>query len=621
MINMKSTSYSLLPSRTLHAVGAALVIVASVSATTHAKESDASSSESRDTESTQRDDSSDALDPSELANAALDILRQNCHRCHGVEFKIDKMNVLDRDTLVGDVRPNAGGDREVYVVPGDADASLLWNVINDDHMPPKKPLGDNDKQLIRKWIDAGVPWETNLSREFIDDVDVLKQIARHLFDIRKEERKFQRYLTITHIHNNRSVTDRDLRIYRAALSKAVNSMSDQATIKPPTPIDDERTIYNIDLRHYGWQEFGTWEAVLEKYPFGLKPQSSIEALEIYEKIEELYGSANFDGITSIRADWFVANATRPPLYHTLTGIPEQLSTLLDRVGVDIEKNFRLNTSRRAGLFESGVSGQNRLIEYHSSTNGTFWISYDFDRNAGRGNLARFPLGPKFENNEFEAEAFEHAGGEIIFNLPNGLHAYMLVDGKGNRIDEGPVNIVWDSLNISGSPLIVNGLSCISCHKHGMLDFTDFVREGTAVQNPQARRKVQELFPEQSELDQARESTKQNYLQHLWRAVAGELELSGGDRDALLDYEEPISRVTQLYAKNLNLDAAACELGFEDKDLLRNQVFSGRLVELGLGPLALEGGTIKRAFWDSAETSSSVFQEAASSLRIGTPISN
>jgi len=562
-----------------------------------------------------------SLEANALAEAAVGVFRQHCHRCHGVDFKIQRLNILDRDSLLDVVDRTKGQESQAFVKPGKADESLVWEVIESGQMPPSEPLSDADQDTIRRWIDAGANWPRDEQREFISDTDVLRTIAQHLFNTRKDDIKFQRYLTLTHLHNNREVTSRDLKIYRAALSKAVNSMSDQATIVVPEAIDDAKTVYNIDLRHYGWQEFGTWEAVLDEYPLGLKPQSSVEALELYDKIEELYGATNFDGITSIRGDWFVAHATRPPLYHTLTGIPENLDTLLDRVGVDIERNFQLSTSRRAGLFESGVSGQNRLIEYHSSTNGTFWISYDFDQNNGRGNLNRFPLGPKFEGNDFDNFAFEHAGGEIIFNLPNGLHAYMLVDGEGNRIDAGPVNIVWDVKNISGSPLIVNGLSCISCHKRGMIGFDDFVREGSAMQDPKARRKVQELYPKEEELGEALRSSEEKYMQQLWRTIAKPLELSTEQRDRLAEYEEPISRVTQLYNQNIDLETAACELGLPDQEQLRNQVFTGRLVELGLGPLALPNGTVKRAFWDSKESTASVFQEAANSLRLGTPISN
>ena len=556
-----------------------------------------------------------------LSEAAVDVFRQHCHQCHGVDFKIQRLNVLDRDSLLDVVDRAKGQQSQAFVTPGDAEASLVWEVIESGQMPPSGPLSNADQETIRRWIDAGATWPRNEQREFISETDVLRKIARHLFNTRRDDIKFQRYLTLTHLHNNRKVTARDLKIYRAALAKAVNSMSDQATIVLPEAIDDAKTIYRIDLRHYGWQEFGTWEAVLDQYPMGLRPQSSVEALEFYDKIEELYGETNFDGIASIRADWFVAHATRPPLYHTLTKIPDHLDTLLDRVGVDIERNFQLSTSRRAGLFESGVSGQNRMIEYHSSTNGTFWISYDFDQNNGRGNLARFPLGPKFEGNDFNDFAFEHAGGEIIFNLPNGLHAYMLIDGQGNRIDAGPVNIVWDVKNISGSPLIVNGLSCISCHKRGMIGLDDFVRDGSAMQAPKARRKVQELYPAEEELDDALRTSEEKYMQQLWRTIAKPLELTPDQRDQLADYEEPISRVTQLYHQNIDLETAACELGLSDQEQLRNQVFTGRLVDLGLGPLALPGGTIKRAFWDSKETTASVFQEAARALRLGTPISN
>ncbi len=550
---------------------------------------------------------------------AIQILTEKCHACHGVEFKHERLNVLDRETLVA--KPSAVDDTLPFITPGEVDSSLLWQVINEDQMPPSGPLNDEQKASIKSWIEAGAAWPVDNSREFVSDIDVLSAISRHLFDIRKDDRRFQRYLTITHIHNNREVTGREIKVYKAALSKAVNSMSSQATIVPPKAIDKNETVFNIDLRHYGWQEFGTWDAVLKEYPYGLKPQSDIEALEFYEKIEELYGDTDFDGVTHLRADWFIATATRPPLYHTLANIPEKLDDLLKRVGVNIEDNFRLSTSRRAGLFESGVSGQNRLIEYHSSTNGTFWISYDFAKNAGKSNLSRFPLGPPFENNDFSNVAFEHAGGEIIFNLPNGLHAYMLTDGKGIRIDEGPVQIVWDALHVSGSPLIVNGVSCMSCHKHGMLDFSDFVRDGSAVQDPAARRKVQELYAQPSELAKALEDSRRNYLQRLRLAVGDALDIAPGDDQALLGYEEPISRVTLLYGKNLNLESAARELGFEDIEKLKNQVFSGQLVELGLGPLAIEGGTIKRAFWDSKESTASIFQDAASELRIGTPISN
>jgi serine/threonine-protein kinase len=552
----------------------------------------------------------------ETARAAVSVLSERCHACHGVDFAHAKLNVLDSAVLLG---PPDSEFEDPYITPGDLEKSRIWQMISDQRMPPKKPLSEDESETIRRWIEAGAPWPKNETREAISPTEILKQIAVDLFSQRESDREFQRYFTITHLHNNASVTDRDLRIYRAALSKALNSMSQKSTIVQPHPVDKAATIFSIDLRDYGWQDLSRWEKVIDEYPYGLKPRVDIDAVQAYDQIESLYG-INFDGVPYIRADWFVSTATRPPLYHTLTQTPEQFEDLAKAAAIDIEESLKLETARRAGLFESGVSGQNRLIEYHSSSMGRFWISYDFREKAGRSNLARFPLGPKTDISEFEPFAFEHAGGEIIYNLPNGLHAYMLVDGKGGRINEGPVDIVWDSSNVSGSPLIVNGLSCINCHKHGILPFFDSVRDGNAIRNPEIQRKIREIFPPQEELDVAIQDSKKSYLNALHRTIGSYFDLAPGDIAGLMKIEEPISRVATLYRRNLDLETVASELGMEDTEDLRKQVNKGDLKQLGLGPLSTSDGTIKRSFWDSIESTSSVFQETAFELDIGRPVS-
>ena len=69
---------------------------------------------------------------------------------------------------------------------------------------------------------------------------------------------------------------------------------------------------------------------------------------------------------------------------------------------------------------SGVSGQNRMVERHDAQFGAYWKSYDFKPNNTKSDLAQFPLGPVFKDHPFEKLAFEHDGGELIFNLPNGF---------------------------------------------------------------------------------------------------------------------------------------------------------------------------------------------------------
>jgi hypothetical protein len=51
-----------------------------------------------------------------------------------------------------------GGDQGVVIVPSKPDASLLWEYVHDGKMPPKKPLGDAEKNMLREWIAAGAVW-------------------------------------------------------------------------------------------------------------------------------------------------------------------------------------------------------------------------------------------------------------------------------------------------------------------------------------------------------------------------------------------------------------------------------------------------------------------------------
>ncbi|MFM7591202.1 MAG: PSD1 and planctomycete cytochrome C domain-containing protein, partial [Isosphaeraceae bacterium] len=50
-----------------------------------------------------------------------------------------------------------GGESGQVVAPHQPDDSLIWQRINDNEMPPKKPLAENEKKLINDWILAGAP--------------------------------------------------------------------------------------------------------------------------------------------------------------------------------------------------------------------------------------------------------------------------------------------------------------------------------------------------------------------------------------------------------------------------------------------------------------------------------
>src|SRR5262245_3690854 len=417
-----------------------------------------------------------------LAAAAKAVLEKSCARCHangqaegGFGFVLDAKQLVERKR----------------VIAGNSAKSRLFKKVQSGEMPPEdeKPRPTADEiAALKAWIDAGAPDfpATGARRPFLPEESALAVVREHLRNLpAQRDQQFQRYFTLTHLHNNPSVSDQDLRWHRAGLAKVVNSLSWKPGIVVPRALDKDETVFAVDLRELDWDRRRVWDEVSRPYPYGLKHNGHREE----QTRSEAAGGYRLSGTDRpvLRADWFVATATRPPLYHTILDLPDSDTKLEQLLNVDAKENFLRDRLARAGFAKSGVSSQNRLIERHKAAHGAYWKSFDFKSNDGTGNLFRFPLGPVFKDNPFADQAFEHAGGELIFNLPNGLQGYLLVDDKGKRIDEGPTDVVSDTNKSSGTVTIVNGLSCMVCHKHGMIrdGFKDEVRDGEGWAGPAA----------------------------------------------------------------------------------------------------------------------------------------
>ena len=83
---------------------------------------------------------------------------------------------------------------------------------------------------------------------------------------------------------------------------------------------------------------------------------------------------------------------------------------------------------------------------------------------GRSDLLANPLGPRDRDQQAFVHTFEHAGGEVIFTLPNGLQGYMVVDAAGNRLAVAPDTLGRDPNRRNG--VVENGISCFGCHGSG-----------------------------------------------------------------------------------------------------------------------------------------------------------
>ncbi len=500
------------------------------------------------------------------AAAAFVVFQKNCAGCHGDTGFAKGYLLLDRSAMV-----KAG-----KVTPGNAAESILYKRINgavEPIMPDGGPkLPESDIAVIRRWIDEGAPdWKLSPSepRRFISNEDVISAIEKDLTSAGTDtSRRFYRYFTLTNLYN---AGDAKLATYRSALSKLINSLSWDRDIHVPAIIDKEQTILRIDIREYDWTDpVGTWETILAGYPYGVEFSGSA-----YARIQALTSSQ----IPFIRADWFLAAASMPPLYHDILELPTNEADL-ELCGRNVRRCLNIDTQRnlqdsaglrvvRAGFTESGVSNSNRVVERHRSPYGAYWKSHDFPDNVGEHNIFQHPLD------------FRRAGGEIIFNLPNGMQGYLLVNDRGERINQAPTNIVF---NKGGSRAeIRNGLSCMSCHANGMRTLTDDVRTSLSGLPEYQRVDAAALYPENFVL--------QKLLAEDQARFEAALRKTGVQPGA-----EPITELSERYATSLDASAAAHELGLNRDEFLRRLKQSESLRQLGLATL-LAGGTVKRDAWE------------------------
>jgi hypothetical protein len=454
-------------------------------------------------------------------------------------------------------------------------------------------------------------------RDFVRDEDVLQAIRDHLDKMPQHRRRTERYFSLANVSNDPEVSDAALRLYRAALSKAVNSLSWEPNLVIPRAIDRQGTVFVVDTHELGWDRRHLWDAVLSRYPYGLT--RNFDRDEALRTLSLAVTQATGTDLPCVRADWFVARATRPPLYHDLLDLPRDVKELEKRLNVDVERAFLDDALVRAGIVQSGASRQNRLIERVPTRYGAYWKTYDFKPASGEtSNLVLFPLGPRFSANPFNAKAFVQADSEALFNLPNGLQGYLLVNNRGQRIDTAPFDVVEDPDRTSGTTAVVNGLSCMACHATGIKECRDVLRTSQGVQGDELA-KVRRLHPEPETLKQYFRKDQERFLAATANATGPFLRVGADRGKRLEDFEEPVRLVALKYLDEVTLEQAARELGIVNPQTLKRTIAgSERLQRLSLGLLA-DGTPIKRESWEEAIRVQSLFQSVALLLARGTPV--
>jgi hypothetical protein len=436
----------------------------------------------------------------------------------------------------------------------------------------------------------------------ITDAEVIRLIKVDLDKLPPGRRPSTvRYLTLTSLYNKmlnsgekvpetdearkeviKKMVDTDAyRTARQALAKMVNSLSWSCRLTPPAPIDDAQTIFRIYLEDFGW-DGDTWQRILDEYPY--------RVVQNTQAARDVYANTGCDQ-PYVWGNWFVFASSRPSLYHYLLKLPRTEEKLERMLRVDADGDVHGGRVVRALIYPSMVSRSNRLIERHETKDHTYyWKSYDFAGNDGRRNLFTHPMGPGEQETNFQRD-----GGEIIFELPNGLQAYMIVNKQGDRIDQAPIEIVQDAYR---SGAVMNGGSCFNCHAHGMMR-TQISWDGKKTLMVETVDQLNDQvkaagFPEENErkrLVGLYPGTEQ--LQKKLRQDANHFRKILAELDAVSDGStDPVGYIGSVFGAQLDAQEAAAEIGVPVEDFRQQLGHSAPLSRL-LGPLGADARYVHR----------------------------
>ncbi|SMX38208.1 DUF4384 domain-containing protein [Maliponia aquimaris] len=524
-------------------------------------------------------------DATDYEKAAYGVLQKYCSDCHqqgalgdGLEKpKAGFGHVLDVRRLAHDPK---------FVKIGDPANSKLYQVIAggapampDNCWDPSCVPSETELKQLQDWIVALADTAPE-PRKFITLADEYAMAHADLQAQPTNRRDRIRYISMRPMWNDPEVTDDNYQAYLHATVKLLNALSWNPNVYKFEKVDPHGVLLRVFLPDLEWSH-DTWGYLEAEYPYAMVSDTD----PYLGSLQSLSGTM----VPVIRADWFTATASVSPLYYDMLGLPDTVQGLEAKLNLNMSKNILNEQVVRAGFQDSGVSTHNRLIERHAMGTGFFWTSYDFAGSKGRQSFFEYPLGPI---DAYGPElAFEHDGGESIFTLPNGFHAYYLNTADGARLNVGPTQIVRDTDYPDGTGEVVNGISCISCHSKGMRFNDDTVRD-VALNNlslpPSARQTIDAIYPGKDVVNE--------YFQRDMEAFLATLESAGIPPETKAAGLEPVRGLFVYHVDYfINFDQAANELGLTTDDLRRRMAFvghemAGLLTRLDVSPIARDEWT-------------------------------
>jgi hypothetical protein len=329
----------------------------------------------------------------------------------------------------------------------------------------------------------------------------------------KHDQKYIRYISLYNIPRERR------REYAAVISFVVNSLGTRRKMYIPEFVGaSNETLIRLDIRNYEWT-FEAWEKlglngsgvrpspepyfhyiidkpILEKvkrkkiqkveYTDGSFRDEEVEVEEVVATkrrliteiapwLDKIGNQALYDLTCShfpiFRADWFIANVIVPPAYYDFLRLGNKAADFDKLIFADEELARKARSQDKAVVIASIVARNNRTLNRSPTfTSGYVWKSHDSLKSVDNRDYVKFILDENFD------------ATEDIGSLPNGLQAYFLTDGKGNRLDVANPDIAIDFT--AADKLVRTGRSCMICHSDGIRPISDEIRTLTrTLQNP------------------------------------------------------------------------------------------------------------------------------------------
>lgn len=499
-----------------------------------------------------------STDPAALAKAAAeDVLQTSCGQCHGPQLTPQTaqagMNYInDIDKLVANGK----------IVPLNSAGSLVIQRMEKGEMPPPTsglpPVSQADITTVAQFIDNPRFWpnvqapDCSSQNQLTDFDQVFQTINQDLVTAQAQDAQFYRYVALSNRFNAGVCANTALDQDRQALVKTLNMLSDDAKAGKVVPIDQNQTIFRMDLRDFNWNHAvvvnGTnftdvWEATAANNPFNVQWVGDDANIAIATS------KTNFPFQMS---DMLMRNNTIGNVYYGIIGVDinQNINDFIANVlQVNVNNDLIQRTQVRAGTTKSRVSRQDRLVQRDDLVlqPGALWQSFDFNADVANQSIFQDPFN------------FVAGGSEAIFTRPNGMMGFLIADANG--VLQQDSNILLDTSQNNFKA--VTSISCSNCHATGFIPVVDEVK-AVALANARSIglnqvqvEELQQVYTDPASFAQTVTSDNTLYQGALQRLS---LPTQGVD---------PVSAVWLQFDANVTLNVAAGDLGLLPSDLKNN----------------------------------------------------